>query len=274
MYRFDLPLADPSAAAALASAARRSRRFLISRRMFRASVTDHSVAASTYERVLFTVERRQLATEMVPDGIGSVRALPDPHGVDPWSVNPDTLEDDSRVVAACPPCAGAGEVTCRACRGTLWASCGHCVGGKVFAQRKGRLFKNCPHCRGRGTQKCTSCRSGTVGCSHCGASGRGTAWLTLAQETRTQVVAHPRNAAARIHRRLADPADFDAGTWPARLSADTGPQSNLALPAELRPTVDLHSERVVCSCRRRAAPSPRPRAEARGRRRPRHEAAY
>ena len=66
MQRFDLPLADPSAAAALASAARRARRCLVSRRMFRASVTNHEVVAETYDRVLYNIERRQLIVRKIP----------------------------------------------------------------------------------------------------------------------------------------------------------------------------------------------------------------
>jgi hypothetical protein len=245
VQRFDLPLADPSAAAALASAARRARRCLVSRRMFRASVTNHEVVAETYDRVLYNIERRQLIVRKIPGGSGSLRSLPTPEGLDPWGVNPDTVEDDTRVVAACPSCHGAGAVACPTCSGSTWARCSHCIGGKVFSQRKGRLFKNCPYCRGRGTQKCTNCRGGRVGCQHCNASGRVTAWLILDRKIRSHVTVHPRNAAARIHRWITVPDDFDSGAWPTRLSADTGLQPNLKLPSELALALDTLAERVV-----------------------------
>ena len=175
MQRFDLPLADPAAAAALTSASRRARRYLISRRMFRASVTSHEVVAETYDRVLYSIEHRRLVVRSVPGGHGPLRPLPAPSGFDPWKVNPDTVEDDTRAVGACPTCQGTGDVACPRCNGSTWASCPHCIGGKVLAQRKGRLFKNCPHCRGRGTQKCTTCRAGRVQCSQCNATGHVTA---------------------------------------------------------------------------------------------------
>lgn len=240
---------DPAAAAALASAERDARRYLVSRRMFRASVTDHRVVAETYDRVLYSVERRRVVRKEVPGGKGPLQAPPVPAQIDPWGVNPDTLEDTSRVVTSCPPCGGAGDVDCTSCRGSTWASCSHCFGGKVFAQRKGKLFKNCVHCRGRGTQKCTSCRAGRVPCRPCQATGRITAWLALERKVRTPVAVHPRNAAARIHPRLDEPDDFDAGTWPTRLTADTGAHANLAVPPPLAIPLNPREERVVCARR-------------------------
>lgn len=245
MQRFDLPLADPAAAAALASAARRARRHLVSRRMFRSSVTGHEVVAEAYDRVLHNIEHRRLIVRSIPGGDGPLRPLPAPEGLDPWRVNPDTVEDDTRAVGACTNCQGTGDVSCSRCNGSTWARCPYCVGGKVLAQRKGRWFKNCPSCRGRGTQKCTSCRGGRVGCSPCNATGRITAWLTLERTIRSQVTVHPRNAAARIHRRIDKPDDFDSGAWPTRLSVDTGLQPSLSLPSELAPALDIRADRVI-----------------------------
>lgn len=245
MQRFDLPLTDPLAAAALASAARGARRYLVSRRMFHASVTHHEVAAETYDRVLYSIEHRQLIVRQTPGGSGPLRALPTPAGLDPWAMNPDTIEDDTRVVAACPACDGGGELACPTCKGSTWARCSHCIGGKVLAQQKGRLLKNCPYCRGRGTQKCTNCRSGRVSCPQCSASGRVTAWLVLDRRFRSTVTVHPRNAAARIHRRIDNPDDFDSGSWPTRLTADTGLQRSLNVPGELQPIIDARGERVI-----------------------------
>ncbi len=213
--------------------------------MFRASVTGHEVVAETYDRVLYNIEHRRLVVRSVPGGHGPLRPLPTPAGFDPWRVNPDTVENDTRAVGACPSCQGTGEVACPRCGGSTWASCPHCIGGKVFAQRKGRLFKNCPYCRGRGTQKCTSCRAGRVECSHCNATGHITAWLALERMIRFQVTVHPTNAASRIHRHIDRPDNFDSGAWPTRLSADTGLQASLSVPGELAPTLDARAERVI-----------------------------
>src|SRR5262249_19508959 len=102
---------------------------------------------------------------------------------------------------------------------------------------------------GRGTQKCTNCRGGRVGCHHCNASGRVTAWLTLERKMRSQVTVYPRNAAARIHRWIDVPDDFDSGAWPTRLSVDTGLQMNLKIPAELAVPLDTRAERVTAARR-------------------------
>ncbi|HET7506104.1 MAG TPA: hypothetical protein VFK02_34025 [Kofleriaceae bacterium] len=245
MQRFDLPLVDPHAAAALASAARHARRYLVSRRMFCASVTHHDVAAETYDRVLYSIEHRQLIVRQTPGGNGPLRPPPTSAGLDPWAMNPDTIEDDTRAVAACPSCHGGGDLACPICKGSTWARCPHCIGGKVLAQQKGRLFKNCPYCRGRGTQKCTNCLGGRIDCSQCNASGRVTAWLALDRRFRFTVTVHPRNAAARIHRQIDNPQDFDSRPWSTRLSADTGLQRSLNVPSELQPVIDPRSERVI-----------------------------
>ncbi|HEX3765748.1 MAG TPA: hypothetical protein VHW23_43930 [Kofleriaceae bacterium] len=242
---FDLPLADPAAAAALASAARRARRYLVSRRMFRASVTGHEVIAEVYDRVLYNIEHRRLVVRSVSGGHGPLRPLPTPAGLDPWRVNPDTVEDDTRTVGACPNCQGAGTVSCPKCDGSTWARCPHCFGGKVLAQRKGQLLKNCPHCRGRGTQKCVNCHAGRVECPPCNATGRITGWLALERAIRSQVTVHPLNAASRIHRQIDRPDNFDSGAWPTRLSADTGLQPSLNVPDELAPALDPRAERVI-----------------------------
>lgn len=107
------------------------------------------------------------------------------------------------------------------------------------------MFKNCLYCRGRGTQKCLNCRRGRVDCPRCGASGRITVWLVLDRRFRYTVTVHPRNTAARIHRQIEHPRDFDSGTWPTRLSADTGVQRSLTLPDELLAAIDARAERVV-----------------------------
>lgn len=245
MSQFSWPLVDPAAAAALASAERTARRWLVSRRMFRSSVTAHTVVAETYERVLYTVERRRVVRQASPGGSGVLRPPPIAEHVDPWGVNPDTIEDTTSVVTGCGPCGGRGQVDCSACRGSTWMSCPHCIGGRVFAQRKGKLFKNCAHCRGRGTQKCTHCHGGKVSCPPCGATGRMTVWLALERKVRTPVAVHPRNAAARLHPGIDEPADFDAGVWPTRLSADTGVQPNLAVPQELTISTNAREERIV-----------------------------
>lgn len=249
VQRFDLPLADPASAAALASAARAARRFLVSRRMFRASVTGHEVSSESYDRVLYSIEHRQLGVRVTPGGNGPLRPLPSAVGLDAWSVNADTVEDDTRVVAACRGCAGSGEVACPTCHGSTHASCSHCFGGQVFSRQKGRVFKNCPHCRGRGTQRCTNCRGGRVGCQDCNATGRVTAWLTLERRLRSQVTVYPRNAAAGVHRWIDVPDDFDSAAWPNRLSADTGVQPSLKVPGELAPVLDAGAERVVAARR-------------------------
>jgi hypothetical protein len=213
--------------------------------MFRASVTSHAVVAETYDRVLYNIEHRRLVVRSVPGGNGPLRPLPQPGGLDPWRVNPDTVEDDTRAVVACPNCHATGEVACPRCNGSTWARCPYCISGKVFAQRKGRVFKNCPHCRGRGTQKCTSCRAGRVECSPCNATGRITAWLALERVFRAQVTVHPVNAASRIHRQIDKPDNFDSGAWPTRLSADSGLQPSLNVPGKLAPTLDVRAERVI-----------------------------
>jgi hypothetical protein len=250
--RFDLPLPDAESEAALACAAAHARRYLLSRRMFRLSVLSADAAVQTYDRVLHNIEHRELQLKVAPGGTGPIGPIPDPSARDPWSVNPATIENDTRTNSQCPYCGGSGIVACPICHGTTRAPCSNCSGsGKVFSQRKNQLFKNCPQCRGSGRQHCTNCRSGRVPCDPCEASGRVTAWLTLEQTPRTEVVAHPMNAGARVHARLKDPQDFDGGAWPNRLQTDTGIQTNLSVGPELAPRLDRRADRVT-SGRRQA----------------------
>jgi len=79
---------DPSGESALRQAASWARRFLITQRAFLASVVSHEAWTETYERVLYSIERRRLFLKTAPGGGGPIGEPPDPRSADPWLANP------------------------------------------------------------------------------------------------------------------------------------------------------------------------------------------
>lgn len=241
-------LANKEQEAALAMASTEARRFGISGRAFRRSVVAIDVLREPYQRALYRIERRTVSLALAPGGNrGNTRAIPDPNVVDPWSVDPATIEAQTRVSAICPDCDGSMRVTCDVCSGSTRARCDNCAGsGRVASQRKNQAYKNCPRCRGDGTRKCTNCRGGFVSCACCGATGVVTAWLKLESATISQVQVHPRNAAATVHYAVDDPRNFDAGAFVHTLAADTGLRAQpLPTVPALHPVVNAWTDRVL-----------------------------
>jgi hypothetical protein len=237
---------DSEAESALRCAARAARRYWLSARTFRTSVLGIDSEIETYQRALHQFERRVVSLRSSPGGARrDIQPLPEPSRVDPWQVNPATIEAESRASAVCPDCDGNGRVTCSNCDGTTRARCSNCGGsGKVAAQRKGQYWKNCPRCRGDGTQKCGRCRGGLVDCTDCAATGIVTAWLSVERSMHAQVHVHPRNAAAAVHAGVDSPADFDNRSFVNALTSDTGAQRPGLVPTELYPSIDARTDRV------------------------------
>ena len=243
------PDSDPDARAAVACAARSARRFLITSSAFSDSVASVTPRVETYRRALYVIERRTVHA-LLAAGHGArrdeVRLPPNPAALDPWSVDPQRIAAESRVVALCPTCVGATTVACVSCRGTARARCGECGGGgKVQGQRG---LKNCDGCRGKGDVKCTVCRNGNVECATCAAVGRVFAWLAVEQRTSSRVVSHPDCAATSVHADVDKPADFDAGPagWPNQLVDDSGVRAPSTRPdRELRPDLDKSRDRIL-----------------------------
>ncbi|MFO0756987.1 MAG: hypothetical protein U0359_10865 [Byssovorax sp.] len=212
-------------------------------------VTDTSRYIDTYARALHQIERRTVAGHTAPGPAhhhGPQHPLPDPSRLDPWSVDPATIEAASRVVSTCPTCHGSQTVACGRCDGSARVRCGNCWGsGRVQGKRS---MKNCPVCRGDGKVTCDACTHGRVPCQPCGAAGVVWAWLSIAQTRMQQVRVHPMGAAALVHRKLKSPRDFDANPqeWVNELTSDTGTQDTIdALPAELEPELDPVTDRAL-----------------------------
>jgi hypothetical protein len=235
--------------AAVACAARAARRFLMTPAAFKASVSSVTPHVETYQRALHVVERRTVHALLAP-GHGArrddVRPLPNPLAMDPWSVDPARIAEDSRVVAICSTCAGTTTVACGPCGGTTRARCGTCGGGGKVRGQRGP--KNCGSCRGKGDVKCTACRGGQIECATCAGSGRVFAWLAIEQQTSVQVRSHPDCAARSVHFDVGTPMDFDAGParWPNQLVEDSGVVApSTRIDRELRPELDRVRDRVV-----------------------------
>jgi hypothetical protein len=243
---------SPEVQAAVACAARAARGYSMRAKTFRASVTSVQPRTEEYWRALFLIERRDVVLRMSPGQPGadrrSLRPMPDPTQVDPWSVDSSQLERESRVVTLCPHCQGAKETSCARCQGSARTRCRRCGGdGKVLGERK--FLKNCPDCRGKGDVRCSSCRAGRVPCHVCGADGLVAAWLAVEVSTSSLVRSGPENAALHVHRDIASPKDFDAGPqrWPHRLLEDTQTVAALPdhVPAGLLPPLDARTERIT-----------------------------
>ena len=233
-------------AEALGAASRWAARYALLPGTFARLVTSVTVAQERYARAVHHVERRAIAVRALPayqSKARDVRAFAVPR--DPWSVDPNTIESESRCVTTCPSCDGDKRVRCGTCAGRAELRCGQCAGtGRVMGQRG---TKNCPGCRGRGVRKCSECRAGLVGCVTCDRLGRVEAWLTVERSARLEVCVHGSATAIAVHERVRDAADFDArATWPAQLEVDH------ELPVEqidvaLLPELDALADRVLRS---------------------------
>ncbi len=200
------------------------------------------VRSDQYARALHEIERRTLQRKTAPayDSKASEVRRPPSTQVDPWSVDPATIEQQ-RVVCQCPDCLGEKRVNCNACEGTTRARCAQCAGGgRVHGQRG----KNCPSCRGTGERKCSECRGGLAPCVTCDKIGRVEAWLTLTREVRRVVCTGGAAAGIGVHGAFNQPDNFDApSVWPADCVDDrTGP--SLELPGALAPALDPTTDRI------------------------------
>ncbi len=244
---FRRPLANAEAEAAVQCAVRAARRLWIGQRAFRASISSIDSEVEVYQRALHQFERRTVSLHTAPGGSRhDLAPVPEPAAVDPWAVNPATIEAESRVSAICPTCNGSMRVTCDCCDGTTRARCGECNGsGKVYSQRKNQLYKNCPRCRGGGTVKCTNCRGGFVDCGRCAATGVITAWLSIECSMQMQVQVYPQNSASAVHVNVGSSSDFDSTQFPNVLTADTGTQApTQSLPRPLAAVLNAQTDRL------------------------------
>jgi len=246
-----MPPINATEEAAILCASQAARRYLLSSMTFRRSLTSVAYSREIYERALHSVEHRAVTRRLTP--ASSSRAcetgpLPEPSDVDPWAVDLDKIEQDSRVVAECPGCLGSKRMTCPDCGGSTRVRCGNCGGrGRVSGQRG---MKNCPDCRAKGDRKCVNCRSGKIECTLCLATGRVEAWLVIQRVTLQRVCIHSQSPASEVHSELDSPQDFDSDPteWRNELLSDSGVLLNTSsLPHALLPVLDTRSERILSS---------------------------
>jgi hypothetical protein len=249
-YRDDSRSEAPSTAhaAALRAAARHAWRYLLPTSWFRACVGSSGSGEAAYARAHHVIERRALILETSPAyGAKSSQEepLPDKSSIDPWAMEDAALAESTRVIACCPHCSGLKRILCGDCGGSARLICAGCGGGGKVQGKRGP--KNCPGCRGRGDVKCHYCTGGKVDCPTCNRAARVDAWLTIRRERVDQVPSYPENAASLVHKKLRDPGDFDAASWPNQLVEDTGAKApaDAIVPSELAPQLDTWSDRVV-----------------------------
>jgi hypothetical protein len=229
---------------------RRLLRYAVPPGLFPECITHASSTTESYLRARHQIERRQAVHRFLPAHSYSKRdeqLLPNTAAMDPWAVNQAELAATSRVITRCPGCDGTKKTFCTICSGLGRVRCRYCGGGGRVQGERG--FKNCPECRGRGDVRCDFCSRGKVDCETCDAAGRVEAWIFIDRQIVVETRRHPSNAAAGVHARALDPADFDAGpwAWPNRLVSDTGVQApnHVPIPAELAPFLNPRSDRLV-----------------------------
>ena len=166
--------------------------------------------SETYRRVRYQIERRRLTLRIAQGGSGSPQPMPDPDALNPWRVNPATVEHDTRVTTLCTTAA----VRLRSIVAGAAAVPGRAVPtASVDSSCRGRraVFSVLTHCRGRGTMKCTSCRGGWVGCSSCCSAYRSRD--CVAQPGPNNALASKGRARGMqrrgVHRKVTSPEDFD-----------------------------------------------------------------
>ncbi len=230
---------------AVAAAARRSRRYGLTSAVFRDIVERVDARTETYERVLTTVERREVLVEHEP-GVGAraadAKAPLDPSRVDPWTVDRASLRERSRRVVLCDVCEGSGAQTCRKCAGEGALPCPYCRGAR---QVNG---KACEGCTGVGSVVCGSCASGTIKCPTCAGAGTRYSWLRLDVRISHVVTVEGDSAAILAHEGVRSPSDFDVdpARWKNELFFDSGALPSVdGVPEELVPAVDAAHERVM-----------------------------
>jgi len=246
-----MPPISATEEAAVQSAARAARRYLISAGAFRRSIESIAYSRETYTRALHTLEQRLVERRIVAADDSRARVtgpLPNPAAVDPWGVDPEQLPGLSRAVASCPGCFGDKRTVCPQCAGSTRVRCGGCGGsGRVYGQRG---MKNCPDCRAKGDRKCLACRSGKVECQVCSASGRVESWLEIRRKVIGRVCIDSRTPASEVHEAVEAANDFDAdpSTWRNERIADSGTiRESTTIPDSLRPPLDTHTERILTS---------------------------
>ena len=105
-------------AEALGAASRWAARYALLPGTFARLVTSVTVAQERYARAVHHVERRAIAVRALPAYQSKARDVR-PFSVprDPWSVDPNTIETESRCVTTCPSCDGDKRVRCGTCAG-------------------------------------------------------------------------------------------------------------------------------------------------------------
>ncbi len=230
---------------AVEAAARRARRYGLTRGVFRDVVERVDARTETYERLLTTIERREILVEYEP-GLGArataLKAALDPSRVDPWTADRASLRERSRRVVTCDVCDGGGAQRCRKCGGEGALACPYCHGAR---QVDG---KSCEGCTGVGSVVCGSCASGSIKCPTCAGAGLRYSWLRLDVRVSQIVTVEGDEAAILAHDGVRSAADFDLdpSRWKNEKFFDTGDEGALDdVPPTLVPTIDEQHERIL-----------------------------
>src|SRR4051812_29805339 len=105
---FTTPTSDVKKEAALELASSLARRYWLTRRGFRRAIESVNVRHEQYQRALYHFEQRTISLAMAAGGNRTnTQKIPDSSAVDPWRVDPATIEADTRVTAICPDCEGS-----------------------------------------------------------------------------------------------------------------------------------------------------------------------
>ncbi len=215
--------------------------------LFRMSVVGVDARFEKYSRCAYQIARREVYLRVRPaPGLRprDLQPLPNPAAVDPWSVEPADLEDDTVVPATCPTCDGDRKVSCSTCGGTKRVRCGECGGGGRVRGERG--LRNCGACRGRGDRKCGNCSAGRVTCQPCEGYGRVFACLAIRSSKQVRVV-HDASVAREVHTRIAELDDFDVhATVPADITFDSGWGAR-DVSVSLQTQVDSKLDRITSS---------------------------
>lgn len=230
---------------AVLAASRRAVRYGLTSAVFRDIIERVDARTETYERLLTTIERREVLVEYEP-GHGAraseAKAPLDPSRVDPWTSERTSLREKSRRVVVCDACEGSGAQSCRKCGGEGALACPYCHGAR---QVNG---KACEGCTGVGSVVCGSCARGTIKCPTCAGAGLRYSWLRLDVRVSQVVTVEGDEAAILAHDSVRSPADFDVDPkrWKNEMFFDTGADGSVDdVPPTLVPPVDEPHERIL-----------------------------
>ena len=185
---------DPREEAFQQIAARWARSHWISEADFLGTIRATRIRPVHYARLRARGQSRQIVARFdeAPPRSRAVEPLRT-EDFDPWQIDRETLDLETRQVVFCPSCSGAKKQTCTACRGSGQIQCPACRGsGRSYSFRSKKMV-NCSSCRGQGERSCYSCRKGSVTCTGCEGKGRLLRWFDVEEKPFEALLESDRN---------------------------------------------------------------------------------